>query len=68
MLHSAIESSARLQYAIELAVAGMQDGPSHLVSAVRLDMLKAHQAVWKLEQFNWTIYLLSCGHVGTCGG
>lgn len=48
-----IADSAEMQYKVELAVAGMEDGPpSALSSADRLKLLRTHQATWK--DLNWT--------------
>ncbi|TFK55467.1 hypothetical protein OE88DRAFT_622844 [Heliocybe sulcata] len=46
-LYELIESTAELQYQIELSVAGMEDGLSKNLSIVsRLERLRAHQKAW----------------------
>lgn len=48
-----MDSDVRTQYKIELAAAGMEDGPSStLTSAERLRVLKAHQEAW--DKLAWT--------------
>ncbi|OJT10824.1 hypothetical protein TRAPUB_12693 [Trametes pubescens] len=48
-----MDSDVRAQYKIELAAAGMEDGPpSTLTSAERLRVLKAHQEAW--DKLAWT--------------
>ena len=45
--HNLVDTDVRFQYRIELAVAGMQDGPSStLPTADRLAILRERQAAW----------------------
>jgi hypothetical protein len=47
VLHNAIKSSAECQYTIELASAGMEDGPpSHILRAERLQRLREYKTAW----------------------
>ena len=51
-LHDIVSGTLELQYAIELAVAGCEDGSSDLSVAERYDRLLAHQEAW--EKLDWT--------------
>lgn len=53
LLKDIMDADVRTQYKIELAAAGMEDGPSStLTSAERLRVLKAHQEAW--DKLAWT--------------
>lgn len=53
LLKDIMDTDVRTQYKIELAAAGMEDGPpSTLTSAERLRVLKAHQEAW--DKLAWT--------------
>ncbi|KAI0372456.1 hypothetical protein BV20DRAFT_940120 [Pilatotrama ljubarskyi] len=53
LLKDIIDQDVRVQYQIELAAAGMEDGPpSTLTAADRLRMLKARQEAW--DRLAWT--------------
>ncbi|KAI1790837.1 hypothetical protein LXA43DRAFT_1095058 [Ganoderma leucocontextum] len=50
---NAIDEDLRVQYKLELAIAGMKDGPpSALTTAERLSILRTHQDAW--NKFAWT--------------
>lgn len=53
LFHDLIDAAAVLQYKTELAVAGMEDGPSSDLSTVdRLTKLKAYQDAWSCLRFD----------------
>lgn len=53
MFNSMINDSTELQYKIELAIAGMEDGPSSiLLHADRLQRLRDREAAW--HRLQWT--------------
>ncbi|KAI0695131.1 hypothetical protein BC835DRAFT_1273744 [Cytidiella melzeri] len=71
VLRDAITSSRECQYAIELPIAGMEDGPpSNMVLTERLQRLRDHQAAWRSLQWRTdkTIDMLDGGVWELYGG
>jgi hypothetical protein len=53
LLHRWIDDTASLRYKIELAVAGMDNGPpSNLTVSKRLNFLREYQTAWKTLSWN----------------